>query len=205
MNLYKPEVCNLRFESIECKRLKTNVQAAVVDINPTEYKECEDFAKLMWANNRQGPWGRGMVNNEKDPYLAERSGLLGEMAVAKILDLSVNTTYKVGGDATDFIINGFPTDVKTAITDHGALLIKATKGANPTNRLELRNDIYIAAYVLNDDRENKFAKIAVMGFFEKSLINESYFKKARRPGMEFWNWDIPYTDLNNIGSLVAKV
>jgi hypothetical protein len=25
------------------------------------------------------------------------------------------------------------------------------------------------------------------------------------PGMEFWNWDIPYTDLNNIESLVAKV
>lgn len=205
MNLYKPEVCNLNFESISFKDYETKIQAAVVDINPTEYKVCEDFAKKMWANKKQGSWGRGMVNNEKDPYLAERSGLLGEMAVAKILDLSVNITYKEGGDVTDFIINGLPADVKTAITDHGALLIKATKGGNPTIRLELRNDIYIAAYVLNDDRENKFAKLAVMGFYEKALINESYFKKARKRGMEFWNWDIPYTDLNNIESLVAKV
>jgi len=205
MNFYKPEVCNLRFESIYFDKLKTNVQAAVVDINPTEYKVCEDFAEIMWAREKGGDYGRGMINNSDDPCLAERSGCLGEVAVAKILDLSMNITYIKGGDKTDFIINGFRADVKTAATDHGALLIKATKWDDPNNRLNLNNDIYIAAYVINDDRINKFAKLAVMGFYEKASINESYFKKARRRGMQFWNWDIPYTDLNNIESLVAKV
>jgi hypothetical protein len=205
MNLYKPEVCNLNFESIPFKVLETNIHAAVVDINPTEYKVCEDFGEIMWAREKGGIYGRGMINNSKDPCKAERSGCLGEMAVAKILDLSMNITYKKGGDKTDFIINGLPTDVKTATTSHGALLIVATKWGNQNIRLKLNNDIYIAAYVVNEDRINKFAKIAVMGFFEKALINESYFKKARMPGMEFWNWDIPYTDLNNIESLVAKV
>ena len=199
MYLYKPNVCEPVFEFI------SNVNVAIVDISPEEYAVCEDFSHKMWANKKTGSYGRGMINNDDDPRRVERTGILGEMSVAKILDLPINVSYMEGGDQQDFIINGLKTDVKTATRNYGALLIRATYSENPANRVKLDKDIYISTFIINEDRENKIAKLGVVGYIDKSSINESYLKRARYKFAKHWNWDVPYSSLNNIQSLMTRV
>lgn len=198
MNLYKPRQDGFEFKKLPC----SDLLVCEVFIEKDEYQICEDFSHQMWANKKTGIYGSGMINNPNDPRLVERTGMLGEMSLAKLLNLSVNITYIEGGDKHDFIINGKKADIKTNSTERiNALLIKATKDNNINDRLPLGKDIYISAYVIEEKKLEKFAKLAIVGYINKSDITKNYLRPARRKEAGHWNWDIPYDDLTPIQQL----
>ena len=198
MDLYKPKFCDFKLSKLE----NSNINIFEMIIDKDEYEICESFSHQMWANKKNGIYGSGMINNSEDPRLVERTGMLGEMSLAKLLDLSVNVTYIEGGDQQDFIINGKKADIKTASsTRNSALLIKATRCSNINERLPLSKDIYISACVLEENRLEKFAKLAIVGYINKSDITKNYLRPARKKEATHWNWDIPYDDLIPIQQL----
>ena len=198
MNLYKPSLCDFNLRKIA----KTEIMVSEVFINRDEYEICEDFSHKMWANKKKGLYGSGMINSPADPRLVERTGLLGEMSVAKLLDLAVNITYMEGGDHQDFVISGKRTDVKTSSKNINALLIKAREN-DLSELITLDKDLYIGAYVMEDNRYYKFAKVGVVGYIPKGNIHTEYLKPARFKDASHINWDVPYADLNPIKNLKA--
>jgi hypothetical protein len=199
MNLFKPSLCDFNFRKIA----NTEILVSEVFIDRNEYEICEDFSHKMWANKKKGFYGRGMMNNNEDPRRVERTGILGEMSVAKLLDLPINVTYMEGGDQQDFVISGKRTDVKTATRNYGALLIRATYNNDLSELITLDKELYIAAYVIEDNRNEKFAKLGVVGYIPQSNLNTEYLKPARYRNANHNNWDVPYTDLTPINNLKA--
>jgi hypothetical protein len=199
MNLFKPASCEFNFRKIA----NTDVLVSEVFIDRDEYEVCEDFSHKMWANKKKGFYGRGMINNDDDPRRVERTGILGEMSVAKLLNLPINVTYMEGGDQQDFVIHGKRTDVKTATRNYGALLIRATYNNSLSDLINLDKDLYVAAYVIEDNRFEKFAKLGVVGYIQKDNLHNEYLKPARYRNASHNNWDIPYSDLIPINNLKA--
>lgn len=191
MNFFKPKASDFTFKQLA----NSDITISEVFIDSDEYEICEDFSHKMWANKKKGFYGRGMINNEDDPRRVERTGILGEMSVAKLLDLPINVTYMEGGDQQDFVINGKKADVKTATRNYGALLIRASYNGNTADLIKLDKDIYVSAFIIEENKQDKFAKLGVVGYIDYNNLTENYLKPARFRNASHWNWDIPYKDL----------
>ena len=143
------------------KHLTSPKVGIVVNITPDEYVRCEESSFNMGCNNKKSNYGRGMLNTDEDPRKVERVGRLGEVAVAKILNLKVDWEYKRFGDKCDFSIDSkLKIDVKTIATrnylpDKG--FIRAADGNGKT--VPIRSDIFIFCYLHSEDKINKIASV----------------------------------------------
>ena len=75
------------------------INTLIVDIPKEEYLIVENL--YMWCSSKPGNYGRGIANTDNDPKKVERTGKLGEIALAKIFKLPVDIEYKTHGDKTD--------------------------------------------------------------------------------------------------------
>jgi hypothetical protein len=97
---YTPEVIDLNIVEHKLGRLKKD--CVTVKLNSEEYAFCAESAQDLWANTKKTAYGKGILNSEQDKTRTERTGILGEMAFAKIAGLVVDATYSEGGALHDF-------------------------------------------------------------------------------------------------------
>ena len=168
----------------------------VIKIKGQEYLDCIEASKNMWCSSKAGFYGRGILNKQKDPHRTERLGRLGEKALSKYLKRDVNFKYVKGGDSGD-LISESKIDIKTASYNYGALLIQAENEFGKKNKIKC--DIYVAAICESDDGENKEATIRLVGWCDKTFIENQKMVPARVGKHK--NYDIAYENLNPIETL----
>lgn len=165
-----------------------------IQITPRLYKKIEKASQNRWSSSKRGRFGRGLINRKDDPFRAERLGLLGEAALAKLIDRKVDYEYKEGGVPFDFRLNNLKLDIKTAHRNYGSGLIRAK---TPTGvPLTLKSDIYVFGYVVSEDKLNKIAVIELVGYLEKEEIEKCNVVPAKIG--KHYNYEIPYQILKPI-------
>jgi hypothetical protein len=177
----------------------------IVDITPEEYALCEAASFNMGCNNKKTRYGRGMINTDDDPRKVERIGRLGETAVARILNLKVDWSYRKYGDMYDFTIpvNNIKIDVKTTaprkyFPDKGFIRSEDGNG----KLVALKSDVFIFCYVRQENTELKTAKIEIYGWISKKQILRLPKIKTPRKDSRHTNYEIDFSTLNSIIDLV---
>jgi len=82
------------------------------------------------ANRKAGP---------QDPITTELIGILGELAVAKALNVYPDLTTHLRSGGADAIVQGYAVDVKSTRNPHGDLYVDARPGKRP--------DLYVLVHV----------------------------------------------------------
>jgi hypothetical protein len=163
----------------------------LVIVENEHYRQVEDAAKNMWANSKKGFYGSGIINSKKDPTRVERTGLLGQAAFSIITGLHTDFSYRKGGDKYDFLIHNYKVDVKTASRDYGAALIKCINEWGKNCFRE--QDIYIAAYIVMDNYEDKVAQVCFKGYELGKRVRDFPIKNARQGVHK--NYELTYNKL----------
>jgi hypothetical protein len=166
-----------------------------VVVEGEEYQLCEDSSHNMGANKKTGVWGRGFRNTSGDPRKVERTGRLGEMAFGKLTETPIDLSYKRMGDKEDTVYEGKSVNVKTAFALYGEIYVRYSMN----NRvLTLHEDVFVFAYLRNEDRNKKIATVDFLGCLLKSEI----VTKEKRPRENWINYVCPYADLHSMKELM---
>jgi hypothetical protein len=169
-------------------------------ITTEDYIKCEKASCNMWANSKKGVYGKGLINNNNDPYKAERVGKLGEVALAKVLGGDVDFSYKEKGDFCDITVKGKKVDIKTALRNYGELLVYA-RHENGRD-IELKSDLYIAAVLLEEDRIKKRAIVDLIGWCTRKEILANGMHPGKN-GAKHLNYVAKYSSLKHLDVLIA--
>lgn len=171
----------------------------IIEINKKEYIKVEELAKNMWSNTKKGFYGKGMLNSKKDPFRVERTGRLGEMALSKYLQVPINDEFLQFGDETDFVYNNLKIDIKTAHKkpSYEAGLIRAMSYSG--KKISLTSDIYVFAYIIEENKNTKSAKIKLVGWANKIDIEKLPLQPAKVGDHK--NYEVPYSKLKPITCL----
>jgi hypothetical protein len=192
MGLYLPT--KILPDSCTIKARKKIIDVFSVDIIQNDYQVCDNF--IMWGSTKKGKWGEGLINSEDDKKKAERTGLLGEMAFAKVFGLPVNIDYCEGGKDYDFrqehhdilscVSSELKIDVKTAARrpKYNAGLVRCNK---------LKADIYVFAYIKDENRDEKTATVILVGWDYASNIMRQKRNRAKIGYHE--NYELDYAKL----------
>lgn len=192
----KPVLNKLVFEEVE------KVVYSIV-VENEEYEKCVEASGNMWANEKTGVYGGGMLNTKNDPRRTERIGKLGEMAFSKIFSIPIDLTYRRGGDKQDFLTSDSKKiNIKTASEkkSYNCGLVKATND-NGTKLIPLSCDIYVFAYVAYDNRDKNEASVVVIGYMEKEEIEKKTPVPARNKFASHLNYEVPFVELKPIKDL----
>ena len=135
-----------------------------VPIDGDEYRLCENAR--IWSSGKTTDYGLGLGNTPEDPCRVERSGFLGEMALAKLIGGEVNFKYCPFGESVDFIVcdkRDITIDIKTSV-EHPQQFCVYSKSAPsdwyPNGReIQIPCDMYVFAYVLNDNRHRAIVRV----------------------------------------------
>ena len=178
---------------------KISREVCVVEITAEEYLYVEEAVENWWLNQKHGEWGEGLANNteEGDGKKAQRIGLLGEVAFAKIFQVLVQVGYEFRGNDYDFDFLGETWEMKTALCNREAGLVRVISDTGV--ELPLSADNYIFAYLVSEDKEQKCAKIALVGTITKDLLQEQPIVPARKGFHQ--NREAPYDLLTPIQDL----
>lgn len=164
----------------------------------TDYKYCVNKSKIYSCNDKKGVFGRGIINSKSDPYKVTRIGLLGEMALAKYLDVPVRFEYLKHGDHFDFKIAGYTIDVKTASRNYGSVLVRCISGSG---KFVLNNpcDIYVAAYIVSEEPDDHYAEVELVGWIYSKRFKDMQPVDAIIGRHK--NYQIDLGDVSSISSL----
>jgi hypothetical protein len=186
-----PEVKEIKFGDLTKK-------CFLVKIPNKDYSACVEAASNRWSNKKKGTYGKGLANTSEDPFRVERTGLLGEIAIAKLLGLGVDNEYKEKGDVQDFLWGDTKIDIKTAIKlpEYQAGLIYARNQWGKD--IPLTKDIYIFNYLEKDDRVLQEAEVIVIGYAINDFIKNLPLVRARAWNSTHLNREVPYQDLQSI-------
>lgn len=194
-NLYYPQKTTPQETFIEIKTEKKITLC--VEILDREYDICENTK--LWCSGKKGQWGKGLINSVEDPKKVERTGLLGEMAFAKVFGLPIDIEYCEGGKHNDFLSCSKKIDIKTASKkpSYNCGLVRYTK--------QLSADIYVFNYIEEDNREQKKAKIILVGWdYKENVIKQ---KKNKAKIGSHMNYEIEYIKLipiNLLGEILNR-
>lgn len=187
---------------------KLTLNCITVKISPEEWELCDEFSKQMWSQTKTNTaYGRGILNTNKDPAKVERTGLLGEMAFAKISKLPMDLEYKAGGFPYDFCfdLNGesITIDIKTASKLHSykQMLIYAKTGRG--KEIPLSAEYYVAAYLANENIVEKRATVILIGSIHKSKVEKHPIVPAKVG--HHWNREINYSELDELDTLLQLI
>jgi hypothetical protein len=193
---YKPSQVEPTKSIIVCNGKELEVFE--IEISGEEYERCERQSTNMWANEKTGQFGSGLANSKDDPRKVERHGNFGELAFAKAFGLTVDFSYKRGGDEQDFmLLNKVSVNIKNAISNYRAALIRAI--TDKGYKLPMSNDMYVFSFTAMEDREAKQAKVVIVGWEMKENIIKRETVPARKGDHQ--NYDIPYDELKPISKL----
>ena len=140
----------------------------IIVISGTNYLDCVDNSSNRWSNTKTGSYGKGVMNNKKDPRKVERVGLLGEQAYAIYFNKEVDFSYRRGGDDYDFQLGPFTVDVKTTTMTNKAVFKYCQKSGR---RVYPKCDIYVAAQLLEEQPENEVATVCLHGWLSKNELD----------------------------------
>lgn len=176
-------------------------------IDGEEYYKCDYFSsKLFTADKSKSLYNDGLVNSDKDPRKSERCGLLGETAFGSLFGLNPDFEYVTNGKPYDFVIDGLKIDVKTSVKRHSydAALIKATSEGD--FKLNLEPDLYIAAYLENENKINKTAEVIIVGGeFKENILNKYKTHPAKVSKGKWKNYELEYCKIMSIGGILEKL
>jgi hypothetical protein len=192
ITIMHPKVVTYSFQRRE-------VKCIAVEIDEYEYNLCKVTSKNYWANRKKGTWGSGLVNTEEDPRRVERTGLLGEMAFAKLFNVLIDLKYREGGDDQDFKIGLNTYNVKCATKNYFEGLVRRTNDEQ-TIILTLKHDAYVFGFVEGDDRRANWAKVILVGIAKKDQVANAEIKDAYQ-GTHL-NYVVPYSELKSIVTLL---
>jgi len=157
----------------------------LVKIFGKRYALCEFAAQRMWSHNKNDKneiqkYNRGLLNSNNDPYLTERTGRLGEMAVCLFLNNDkMDVTYRPFGDRGDLIISKRVLEVKTARHNYGELLVRHISSGGKI--VPIKSDLFIAATVEFENKVKKYAMIKLVGWIDfENFIKKAKLKPAKR-------------------------
>lgn len=128
----------------------------IIKLTQEDYNTATEYSKNCWAETKGGTWGRGLINNKKDPHKVSRVGKLGEIALCRLLDKEVDTEYRTGGDrGVDVKIGPFKADLKVSVYKPSRRRYKRAliKYKTSRGRIKLMSDIYIGGVVYEDSLE----------------------------------------------------
>jgi hypothetical protein len=180
----------------------TKIDCIVVEVYGDEYDACVKASENYWGNSKPGAYGAGLGNTDGDKFKTPRTGLLGQMAFAKIFNQPVDLEYRKGGDKFDNKIGDFTFDIKCAMKDSGQNLIQHTNEFGQKNQQALSKDFYILSYIESEDRMRKKCKIVIVGFLKTEGIQECEIKRAKKG---HWNYVVRFSKSKSIvGMLEAK-
>ena len=206
----KPEITTRVYKPIQVvpyikshKLGKLEKECVTVKLNSREWVYCDTASKDMWANSKSGNYGKGILNTSADPAKTERTGLLGEMAFAKIADMSVDFSYSEGGKEHDFEGPYGSIDIKTAskLQTYKSMLVYAKSGSG--KEIPLTSSFYVGAFVSHESIEEQKATVVIVGW----CTNETIQAKPLVQGKSgFWyNKEVPYKELRNITELLEII
>lgn len=163
------------------------------------YRACDSFSKMMWANEKTGEWGGGMVNHKKDPRRVERIGCLGEMAFSEISGIPMSMEYRKGGDRHDFFLkDGTSVNVKTASRNYGKGLVRAVSADGYD--LDLQSDMYVFGYIEKEDVLRGCSAVVLVGYETRHRIATRKIKPAMVGNHQ--NYEIPFRELGDLRDIV---
>lgn len=143
-----------------------------VELSNEQLQRVNELAQQRSESYKQ--IGGGVLFGSQDSLTSHEVGLLGELAVAQLYGLSIDSgVYQRGDDGTDLMLRGMSIDVKTTATDamkKPELLIRADKS--------LDADLYVRAHVIEYDSSG--ARVRILGAASKSLVKDR--KPKRHPG-----------------------
>lgn len=169
-----------------------------IEINREDYIKIENSVDFRWSQTKKGsPWAEGL--NKNGTFI----GLLGEMAVGKVLNLKPNLEYHEKGVKDDFIYKGYSIEVKTSSLNYQKGLLKIKEGGINGYNHKLKSDIYIFCTLRKNNPIEKTALIDIQGIISKHKIIENNYelKKAISKKSNHYNIEIPYNDLTDINNI----
>lgn len=186
----------------------------ITNNNKTELQN----ASFDQQKNIRGNYNAGILNTEKNPHRTETIGRWGEIALAKILHLTVDAKYRKNGDNHDFIINNITCDIKTAsrrlnekiiYKDNQTITLRGDvaliQGKNHKGHYTpLDKDYYFFAYLYKENNDNIIVNI--VGGIKKENINPELIP-SRIENSNHKNYEVPYSDnkLNPIKNIIIKI
>jgi hypothetical protein len=178
-------------------------ECVMIEIEGEEYELCEKISSgdNFWGNSKPGVYGAGLGRTADDKFKPARTGILGQMAFAKLTNEPLDDVYRKYGDKQDNLLGKYKVDVKCAMRDSGKSLIYHTNELG--KKIPLDKDIYVCGYVESEDRANKKAKIVMVGFALKKDVANSKVEPGKKGG--HLNYVVPFETMKPIlGFLKAK-
>jgi hypothetical protein len=175
-----------------------------VIIQSSDWHVCNEKSRNLWCNEKKGFYGTGMANKNNDKYKVSRTGLLGEMAFAKVFELSVDLEYRKYGDSgKDFTLGpGKTIDVKTATTlqpyRSGLVRVRNEQGKN----IPLNSDIYVFGFIKNESLHKKTATVVLVGYEMKENMLNITPVLGRKNGSKHMNCEVKYCNLKPMSLLL---
>lgn len=176
-----------------------------VELSKDEYQICDEQSRNRWSNKKKGKWGKGIINRPDDPYYAERAGLIGEMAFAKLTRKPIDLRYKVGGFDKDFTIgnNTIELKVATKLYEYRRGLVKSHDcNGKPT---KINSDIYVFGIVENENKNKKTAMVSFLGYVYKDELLNMPIRSARTNKSRHYNYEVKYELLHDLGDFICLV
>lgn len=172
----------------------------VIKVMGVEYQKCVEASMEYWANSKKGFYGSGIGKTEKDENKPVRTGLLGEMAFGKLCGTPVDLSYRKYGDKYDTTLNGKTIDIKCAMRNYGSILIYQKNEWGKI--IPLDNNIYVAAYISEEDRKAGYAIVHIVGYATNRDVKKCPIKPARR-GRHF-NYEVSFDILKSLDKLLKN-
>jgi DNA adenine methylase len=185
--------------------LPSQTNLSRIQLYPYEYLLCHRTS-LNYATKfkSDGHYNNGCVNSAEDKRVAERTGLLGEMAFGKYLGLRVNLKHETSGNRIDFRYCNYNIDVKTNTKGNNRWYVRVhddDKAKEKNIRRLLTCDIYVFVNTERDKRERLEAILELAGWMWKSEIEKIVPKRAPKHGSKHWNYEIFRNNLHSIEEL----
>jgi hypothetical protein len=197
VKILEPQIVKRQFNGKE-------KECIIVKIEGQEYEECERASQgeNFWGNSKPGAYGAGLGATKDDKFKPARTGLLGQMAFGKLTGFPVDTTYRRGGDRQDNLVFGYKADMKCAMQRRDDVLIYHTNEWG--KKIPLDKDIYVCAYVEQENRIDKNATIVMTGFALKKDVAECKVEPGRK-GNGHLNYVVSVDTLRPITKLIQEV
>lgn len=179
------------------------IKCISVEIEGEEYDICDNasYGPNFWGNSKPGKYGEGLGKTENDEFKPARTGILGQMAFAKIFHEQCDCLYRRGGDKQDNLIEGLKFDIKCSMRNRGENLVYH---ANECGKLiPLDKDIYVCSYIEFENRQDKKATVIITGYAMKKDVKNCEIKTGYK-GNGHLNYILYTHDLRPICELLES-
>ena len=203
MSKYYPEPVEPKFEThkvVSRDRTMVDVECLVVTLEGEDYEVC--WSTDISSSEKTTEYGsKDCYNGPVEEYQGRDNkaahGFFGEVALAKIFSLPVDTTYRPKGDQHDFIFSGLTTDMKMGMLTSWRVpnITAENKG-----RVHEPKQLYIMGFVVEHEI-GEYVKVAIVGFMDGKVVGKCQLRNSVKYG-GVSNYDVYYTDAEPIRDIL---